>query len=242
MLSSGRSLERTTIQLGGFVPFSASDYPNHLVCVAFVKGYNWRCSYCHNPHLQSRSPHPLAPQWSEVEDFLQQRQGLLDAIVFSGGEPTMDPGLPAAIKTAKSLGFKIGLHTTGAYPKRLAEILPHLNWIGFDLKSSWDHYHDVILHAQPVKMVQDSLQMIVNGQCDYEVRSTIHSALHQSRHLKSMAEILAAHGVQHWVIQNFRADGCIDSGLLDAAHQAPELLNDELFVQLKKHVPNILVR
>src|SRR5699024_12807133 len=124
MLSSGRSLERTTIQLGGFVPFSASDYPNHLVCVAFVQGCNWRCSYCHNPHLQSRSPHTPAPQWSEVEDFLQQRQRLLDATVFSDGQPTMDSGLPASLKTAESFGFKIGLHTSGAYPKRLAKILP----------------------------------------------------------------------------------------------------------------------
>src|SRR5690625_34613 len=242
MLSQRPSVNSSTIQLGGFVPFSASDYPNHLVCVAFVQGCNWRCGYCHNPHLQSRSPHPMAPQWSEIEEFLHQRQGLLDAIVFSGGEPTMDPGLPGAIKTAKSLGFKIGLHTTGAYPKRLAEVLPHLNWIGFDLKSSWNHYHDVILHAQSVEMIQDSLQMIVNSQCEYEVRSTVHSALHQSKHLQDMAEALAAYGVQHWVIQNFRTDGCIDPMLLDTPHQATQLLDDELLAQLKEYVPNILVR
>jgi len=234
--------QRTAIQLGGFVPFSASDYPNHLVCVAFIQGCNWRCGYCHNPHLQSRQPHPMAPQWADITDFLQQRQGLLDAIVFSGGEPTMDPGLPAAILEAKSIGFKIGLHTTGAYPNRFKEILPHIDWVGFDLKSSWAHYHDVILHQQPIEMVQRSLALLLDSHCDYEIRSTLHSGLHQPEHLLEMAQSLAAYDVQDWVIQNFRTDGCIDPELLYAPHEPQKILNEDVLQTLKAYVPNIQIR
>jgi|SRR5690625_2293679 len=231
-----------TIRLGGFVPFSGSDYPNHLVCVAFVQGCNWRCGYCHNPHLQSRKPHPLAPQWPEIKVFLKQRQGLLDAIVFSGGEPTMDPGLPDAIAQAKELGFKIGLHTTGSYPQRLAEILPNIDWVGFDLKSSWEHYHEVILHPQPIEMMQQSLQLLVDSHTEYEIRSTVHSAVHRFEHLLKMAQQLAALKIQHWVIQNFRTDGCIDEALLQAPHQPESLLSTKQLEELRLYVPQITIR
>jgi len=231
-----------SIQLGGFVPFSASDYPEHLVCVAFIQGCNWRCGYCHNPHLQSRKAHPMAPQWAEVVAFLKQRQQLLDAIVFSGGEPTIDPHLPTAVATAKDLGFKVGLHTTGAYPRRLKSILPLLDWVGFDFKTRWEDYHEVIVHAQPVAMVQDSLQALIASNCDYEIRTTVHSALHDAADLLAMAEFLHSQNIEAWVLQNFRAEGCIDDQLIQLQPHDPTLISPALKEKIKTYVPKLIVR
>ena len=77
------------LKVGGYVPFSSTDYPGKLAAVVFVQGCPWRCTYCHNPHLQPRQQPPGSPSWEQIRKRLQGRQGLLDAVVFSGGEATL---------------------------------------------------------------------------------------------------------------------------------------------------------
>jgi pyruvate-formate lyase-activating enzyme len=85
------------IQIGGMVPLTTIDYPDHLSCVLFCQGCAWRCHYCHNPELIAPvGSTPVA--WDEVLAFLHKRQGLLQAVVFSGGEATLQPGLPEAMQ------------------------------------------------------------------------------------------------------------------------------------------------
>src|SRR5690606_12286562 len=107
-----RSLEGRPrrLKVGGLTPFTATDYPGHLSAVVFVQGCPWRCGYCHNPHLQERTPHSPIP-WNDVLTLLDRRRGLIYAVVFSGGEPTMDPCLADALRETRALGFKIGLHS-----------------------------------------------------------------------------------------------------------------------------------
>ena len=88
------------LRVGGLTRLSASDYPGKLAAVVFCQGCAWRCSYCHNRGLLPfrKSPFPGEIAWAEVLAFLEKRRGLLDAVVFSGGEPTMQPGLAAAMR------------------------------------------------------------------------------------------------------------------------------------------------
>lgn len=154
----------------------------------------------------------------------------------------MDPGLPLAIKEARALGFKIGLHTTGAYPKRLEEILEDLHWVGFDFKAPWHRYHEVIEREQPPEMIQQSLQQLLESNCPYEIRTTIHSALHQPEDLIAMAQYLAEQGVTHWVLQNFRAEGCINNTLAHLHPHDQSLLGAELLARIKRLVPEVSIR
>ena len=111
------------LKVGGVTPFSATDYPGKLAAVVFVQGCPWRCGYCHNPHLQPRSGDVLVP-WADVLALLRRRVGLVDAVVFSGGEACMDPALKRAMQDVRALGFDVGLHTACIYPQRLTEVLP----------------------------------------------------------------------------------------------------------------------
>lgn len=81
---------RRPLKVGGLVPFTATDYPGQFAAVVFVQGCPWRCGYCHNPHLQPRSQ-PAEIEWDALLAFLARRVGLIDAVVFSGGEPSIDP-------------------------------------------------------------------------------------------------------------------------------------------------------
>ena len=123
------------LRVGGVEPFSSTDYPGALAAVVFCQGCPWRCGYCHNPHLiPARGDDER--DFARILDWLASRRGLLDAVVFSGGEPTAQAGLPGAIDAVRAQGFAIGLHTSGAYPRRLAQVLPKVDWVGIDVKAS----------------------------------------------------------------------------------------------------------
>ena len=130
------------LRVGGLTRCSATDYPGKLAAVVYCQGCAWRCGYCHNPELQSARGAREIP-WGEVVAFLEKRCGLLDAVVFSGGEPTQQPGLAAAMREVKEMGFLVGLHTAGIAPRRLKEVLPLVDWVAMDLKSDGDRHSAV---------------------------------------------------------------------------------------------------
>ena len=130
------------LRVGGLTRLSASDYPGKLAAVVFCQGCAWRCGYCHNGHLQSRRGREEVA-WPNVLAFLERRRGLLDAVVFSGGEPTLQVGLAPAMREVKALGFLVGLHTAGIVPRRLAEVLPLVDWVAMDVKAKFDEHESV---------------------------------------------------------------------------------------------------
>jgi len=206
-MSAGRPLN-----VGGFTPFTATDYPGQLAAVVFVQGCAWRCGYCHNPHLQPRPAHsPLA--WSDIFATLARRRGLLDAVVFSGGEPTTDPALPEAMHAVRALGFRVGLHTACIYPDRLRAVLPLVDWVGFDVKAPFDDYHLVTRVPGSGAAARECVEAILAAGVAYECRTTVHPDLLPPAALLRMADELVALGVLNYVIQQFRPQGCADAGL-----------------------------
>lgn len=207
------------LEVGGLTALSTSDYPGMLAAVVFCQGCPWRCGYCQNPHLLTRhSAHPLL--WGEVRGFLRRRHGLLDAVVFSGGEPTLQRGLLAAVKEVKEMGFKVGLHTGGAYPYRLAKLLPYLDWVGMDIKTRFAEYDRVTLAPGSGVRAKKSVQLLLESGVDHEFRTTIHPLLISRQQLNLLAKELAQLGVEHYVLQKFRRKGCANPDLVNAAEQA----------------------
>src|SRR5450432_219455 len=194
------------LRVGGFEPFATTDYPDSLAAVIFCQGCPWRCGYCHNPHL-------IAARGGDEREFgrilawLVTRRGLLDAVVFSGGEPTAQPELPAAIDAVRALGFAVGLHTGGAYPRRLAQVLPKLDWVGVDVKSSVAHYATVTDVPGSGISAFESLDLVRNAGIAYEVRTTVHPLLTPLDEMERLARELAARNVMRWVLQPFRPTG-----------------------------------
>lgn len=200
------------LKVGGVMPFSAADYPGKLAAVVFVAGCPWRCGYCHNPHLQQR-PQQGEIAWSDVAGLLARRRGLIDAVVFSGGEPTMDPALTDAIHAARALGFGIGMHSAGIYPQRLAQLLPLVDWIGLDIKAPFSGYDKVTRIAASGEPALASLQAVLASGIDYEVRTTVHADLLHEEDLLVLASSLAKMGVRHYALQAFRKQGCANAAL-----------------------------
>lgn len=225
------------LNVGGFTPFTATDYPGHLAAVVFVQGCAWRCGYCHNPHLQVRPPRsPL--DWRDLLAILERRRGLLDAVVFSGGEPTTDAALPEAMRQVRALGFKVGLHTACLYPERLHAILHLVDWVGFDVKAPFADYETVTGVPGSGVPARACVAGIIASGVASECRTTVHPALLPPTALLAMADELSALGVRHWVIQQFRAQGCAEAGLTSAAAYPP----DALMAALRGRFGKVLLR
>jgi len=205
-----------TLRVGGLTPLSTSDWPGMLAAVVFCQGCPWRCGYCHNPDLiPARSDNEIP--WEDVLAFLRRRQGLLDGVVFSGGEPTAQAGLLDAMREVRALGFKIGLHTGGMYPQRLAAVLPLVDWVGLDVKAPFADYARVTGVAGSGERAHAGLLEVVASGVAHEVRTTVHPALLADAEVVGLAHDLAARGVKHYVIQAFRSQGCGDAGLCQNA-------------------------
>jgi pyruvate formate lyase activating enzyme len=230
----------TPLHVGGIVRFSTTDWPGRLAAVLFLQGCPWHCGYCHNPHLlPMRSAGEL--DWGETLAWLGTRRGLLDGVVFSGGEPTAQVWLASAVRALRAQGFAIGLHTGGAYPRRLAEVLADVDWIGFDVKAPIDEYARVTGIAGSGIAAFASLDIVMRAGASVEVRTTVHPDLTPAESLRTLARELAARGITRWVLQRFRPIGCANDALAAAAPEGARL-DDELIAELAVHVPQILVR
>ena len=203
------------LNIAGVTAFSTVDWPDHLSATVFLQGCPWNCFYCHNPALID----PRAEggfSWSDVLDLLCERIGLLDAVVFSGGEPTLQRALVPAMRTVRTLGFAVGLHTGGAYPGLLAQALPEVDWVGLDIKACPDDYDLVTGRPNSASMAWRSLALVLGNRelragtdhpLELEVRTTVHPAAFDDARLRALGCRLAEAGVDHWAVQRFRAAG-----------------------------------
>lgn len=217
-------LDSHRLKVGGITPFTATDYPGKLSAVIFIQGCPWRCDYCHNPHLQLRSA-DSSLEWSAILNLLERRVGLIDAVVFSGGEATVDPALRAAILDVRALGFDVGLHTAGIYPKHFTEILPLLDWVGLDIKAPFDDYQHITHSRDSGELARKSAQMILAAGISYEFRTTIHASLLTENKLLHLAQTLFQMGVQDYALQLFRPQGCLSTELNAASNAGYPSLN-----------------
>lgn len=211
------------ILLGGFTPVADHDWPGRRVATIYLQGCPWRCVYCHNPQLQTRGAAPML-SWAHIVARLQASRAEIGGVVFSGGEPTADRALPEAVAAVKALGFAVGLHTSGAYPARLAAVLPLVDWVGFDLKTDYEGYEALTgTPGSAARATQSARQVVASGVA-HEFRLTWHPALISEASARLAAHFAAHLGAQRFVLQLFREEGVAEAGLAQAGEPSPTLL------------------
>jgi len=201
-----------SLPIGGLTAMTTVDFPGELSAVLFCQGCPWRCRYCHNGHLLPARNDGQVP-WAEVLDFLDTRVGLLDAVVLSGGEPTLHSALPAAMQRLRSMGFKIGLHTAGPYPDRLRRLFPYLDWVGLDIKALPDDYPQITGVRGSGQRAWESLRLLLDADIALEVRTTLMPGWSREGQVRPLINELAAAGVSNHVLQRCRAEFALDRSL-----------------------------
>lgn len=214
-MSPAASLAAPDLRIAGLVPLSTVDWPGHLVATVFCQGCPWRCTYCHNTAILD--PHtPGAVSFEDLDRLLGRRRGLLDAVVFSGGEATMQHALVPAARAVRERGFAVGLHTGGAFPTRLQALLgidadghrvgsPTVDWVGFDVKAAPAGYTGLVGRAGAWQRSAASLRLLLASGVDHELRTTVTPQL--TGQVPAVIETIAAAGGTHLVLQKARPDG-----------------------------------
>lgn len=202
MTSAAHEDGAAAIVVGGLTPLSTTDWPGMLAATVFCQGCAWNCPYCHNAALR---PFGLGERtWPEVLAWLTTRRGLLDAVVFSGGEPTLQSGLPEAIAAVRALGFKVGLHSAGMYPERLAPLLPLIDWIGLDVKAQAADYPRITGVPGSGEKAWESLRRVLDSGIAHQLRCTWSPALYPQTELDRLRETLFKLGTGELVVQPCR--------------------------------------
>ncbi len=211
------------LNVGGLTPLSSADWPGMLAAVVFCRGCAWNCPYCHNAGLRPFTPGPNAENrdWRDVLAWLETRRGLLDAVVFSGGEPLLQPALAGAMADARGLEFAIGLHTSAMRPEVLADVLPLCGWVGLDLKAPRAAYDRVTGVAGSADAAWRGVDMLRRARVDFELRTTWHPDVLSRDELLLLADEIGGAFADGgapatWAVQAFQPDGCADAAL--AAH------------------------
>lgn len=204
------------LRIGGITPFSTVDWPGKIAAVCFLAGCPYRCPYCQNSGLWDAGGVSAGETFDDLLALLDARRGLLDGVVFSGGEPLAQPALASAVRAVREKGFLVGLHTSGAYPERLAAIVGDLAWVGLDMKAPWDVWDRVTQGTGSGAKARESLRVVQRAGVDYECRTTWHPDVLSADELVEIAQELAEAGVERWAVQAYRSAGVpSEAGLRD---------------------------
>lgn len=194
------------LQIAGMARLSSCDWPGMLVATVFLQGCPLDCGYCHNPGLLDARVRGTI-HWREVIELLDRRHGLLDGTVFSGGEPTRQPGLADAMRQVRERGFGVGLHTSGAYPKRFAEVLPLCDWVGLDIKAPERLYGAVTGVQAAAAKAFACLRLALDAGVALQVRTTVDPTTMTTDDVAELTDTLLGLGVREHVLQEVRAEG-----------------------------------
>ncbi len=195
------------MNLRGFYKFSLVDYPGKIACIVFTGGCNFRCPYCHNAALvlDPLSQPPITEK--EVLNFLAKRQGLLEGIVISGGEPTLQPGLKEFCQQIKALDFKIKLDTNSSNPEVVKELYHNglIDALGLDVKAPSTQYAEAVNAADPkiADKVFEVIKFALAQKIPADIRTTVHKSLLSEADLQTMYSELRTLGVTEWTLQQY---------------------------------------
>ena len=198
------------MQIAGLVKTSLIDYPGKVAAVVFTQGCNFRCGFCHNPDLIEVGEGILSED--EIFEFLKTRQGKLDGVVITGGEPLVQPDIMAFIIKVRALGYLIKLDTNGSNPKVLGSLTEgHLiDYIAMDIKGPRSKYADICAYSN-TKVIQQSIKIIKSSGLDYEFRTTVLPHFHEADDFDGIGKLIA--GAKLYTIQGFRPQITLDPAL-----------------------------
>lgn len=200
-------MDKEPIIIGDVEKFSIVDFPEHIAAVVFMQGCVWRCPFCYNTSLQQLGAKPES-NWTfeKLMALLERRKGIIDAVVFSGGEPLAQDGLPDAIDEVKALGYKIGLHTGGYRPEMLQKIIGKLDWAGLDIKAPLiaERYMRATGGYKQVENIRQSLQILLASGKHFECRTTCDPRILQIDDIYAIADELKTLGVKEYYLQKYR--------------------------------------
>ncbi len=196
------------MRISGLQKLSMVDYPGKLAATVFTGGCDLRCPFCHNAPLVLRVAETPEFSQEEVLSFLRTRQGLLDGVVLSGGEPLLQADAAEFLAAVRSLGFSVKLDTNGCHPEALANILERglTDYVAMDIKNRREKYAETAgMPGFDLAPVEESVRLLQSSGVDFEFRTTVVREFHTAADIRAIGQWLE--GSPRYFLQKF-----VDSG------------------------------
>ena len=228
------------MNFSGFQKLTLLDYPGKVACTLFTSGCNLRCPFCHNASLVTHIDNSNIYKKEEILAYLKKRQGILEGVCITGGEPLLHPEIDSFITEVKALGYKIKLDTNGFFPDKLISLVDKgiIDYVAVDFKSSYDKYAMATgIENLDIAPFKKTVEFLLSGKVDYEFRTTVVGGLHETQDIVDIAKTIK--GAPRYFLQSFVDSGDLISGGL-CAISPNEMKNMALLAS--EFVPNTEIR
>lgn len=228
------------MKIHGFNKLTAVDFPSLLACLVFTGGCNFRCPFCHNGTLVlNPDDYPLIDN-EEIFSYLEKRKGILDGVVISGGEPTINNDLIPFLERVRKTGMQIKLDTNGYRFDVLKECIENklVDYVAMDIKNSLDLYGITIgIDNINTETIEKSIEYLLSGPVNYEFRTTVTKEFHSRESFEKIA--LLCRNAENYYLQNFTAnENTIEKGFSPASRSELESYMEIL----SKTIKNVRIR
>lgn len=224
----------------GLQKLTLLDYPGKVACTIFTAGCNFRCPFCHNASLVIDTLANETIPEEEIFRFLTKRQGILDGVCISGGEPLIQDGIEEFIRQIKEMGYDVKLDTNGSFPDKLIRLVEAglIDYVAMDIKNSQEHYGRTIgIEDYDIRDVHRSVKYLMSGKVPYEFRTTVVREFHQRSDFASIGRWIR--GAREYYLQQF-----VDSGDLirPGLHGYNKEIMEQALEVVKKDVESAKLR
>lgn len=218
--------------IAGFQKTSFVDYPGKIAAVVFTPYCTMNCTYCHNRHILGKNAQLLDE--AAIIEYLERRQGMLDAVVVTGGEPTLQKNLPEFIDSLRSMGYLVKLDSNGSNPEMLRRLIAErkIDYIAMDIKAPFEKYRDITRTDDDVDAIRRSMTCIINSGIPYELRTTFAPQL-SPEDIEQIARQIK--GTGKYCLQQYRVveDGDPAPHLPSEVRRAAALAQDILGIEVE---------
>lgn len=191
----------------GLQKLTLLDYPGKMACTVFTAGCNFRCPFCHNASLVTDIDEERITE-EDFFTFLEKRQGILEGVCITGGEPTLQPDLNEFLVKIKALGYSVKLDTNGYRPEVLKEVVNSgaVDYVAMDIKNSREKYGITAgINNIDMSKIDESVEFLINGKVDYEFRTTVVKELHKEKDIQDIVDYIK--GAKKYFLQGFNDSG-----------------------------------
>jgi pyruvate formate lyase activating enzyme len=223
------------MKFSGIQKTSLIDYPNRIASVLFTPGCNLRCPFCHNWRIVI-DPKPPFLQEETTLEMLENRKKYIDAVVITGGEPTIHHEIPKFLRKLKEKGFKVKLDTNGLYPQVLEECLPHVDYVALDVKTTVEKYPR--LGAKDATPLLHTIEILKTGKVEYEFRTTVVPGFVDEEDITTIHEMVK--GARNFALQQFNPEDTLNKTFKKVKPYSAETITR--FAKTMKDTDNIIVR
>lgn len=223
----------------GIQKLTLVDYPGKCACILFSGACNFRCPFCQNGSLVLHPENEPVISEDELFSFLKKRKNMLDGVVVTGGEPTINSDLIPFLGRIKELGYSVKLDTNGYLPSMLKNAVKSgsVDYVAMDIKTSLDEYDLLTGVKTDTSRIEESIAFLLEGNVDYEFRTTVVRELHKRENFVKIGETIR--GCRRYFLQSFvQSEDTIQKGFA-----SPSLEDLQGYVKLlNSYIENVSIR